>query len=243
MPRPLTAHAADPLGHRALGRKDPVMRALIKKHGPCPVTPKPGVEPYHALLRSVVYQQLSGKAAGTIYGRVLALFPPPHPTPQQILDLDPALLRAAGLSENKKLAVLDIAAKALDGTIPKAGEIDHLPDDEIIARLVPVRGIGKWSVEMFLMFTLGRPDVWPIDDLGVRKGYSLAYDAPMPSPKALLEIGEAWRPHRTLAAWLFWRACEDPLNIIKGKAVQSAAKAPLKPAHLSGARKGPARKK
>ncbi|MET0545707.1 MAG: DNA-3-methyladenine glycosylase [Caulobacterales bacterium] len=226
----------DPLGHKALSRKDPIMRALIKKHGPCPMVHKPGVEPYHALLRSVVFQQLSGKAAETILGRVLALFPPPFPTPEQILLIDPSLLRSAGLSGNKTLAILDIARKTLDGAIPKAGEIDHLPDDEIIARLVAVRGIGKWSVEMFLMFTLGRPDVWPIDDLGVRKGYAMAYGVEMPSPKALLEIGEAWRPYRSLAAWLFWRACEDPQNIIQVKSTLKAVKtraAPIrkKPAH------------
>ena len=218
---------ADPLGTRALSRREPVIRNLLKRHGPCPIAPKPNSEPYHALVRSVVYQQLSGKAAATIHGRVLALFPAPHPAPQQILDMAPEKLRGAGLSGNKLLAIQDIARKALDGTIPKAGEIDHLPDEDIIQRLISVRGIGRWSVEMFLMFNLGRPDVWPIDDLGVRKGYGFAFGMDMPTPKELTALGEQWRPYRSLVAWLMWRACEDPVFLVQAKA---APQAPAKPA-------------
>ena len=215
----------DPLGHKKLARKDPVMRALIKQYGPCPITHKPHVEPYQSLMQAVVSQQLSTKAADTIFARVLALFPGGFPTPRQMLKLDATLLRAAGLSENKKLAMLDIAQKTLDGVVPKAGEIDHLSDDEIVERLTAVRGIGRWSVEMFLIFTLGRPDVWPVDDLGVRKGYAAAYGAPMPTPKELMTIGDAWRPHRSLATWLFWRACENPLNAIAPKSIAAPPKA------------------
>ncbi len=233
--------AADPLGARALSRREPVLRDLLKRHGPCPIAPKPGAEPYHALVRSVVYQQLSGKAAATIHGRVLALFPAPHPTPQQILEIEPEKLRGAGLSANKMLAVQDIARKALDGTIPKSGEIDHLPDEEIIERLVTVRGIGRWSVEMFLIFNLGRPDVWPVDDLGVRKGYGLAFGIGMPSVKELAALGDQWRPYRTLAAWLMWRACEDPLLLVQSKDAPAPPAQPSK--HAAAVRKPPARKK
>jgi 3-methyladenine DNA glycosylase/8-oxoguanine DNA glycosylase len=221
--------ASDPLGARILSRREPVIRDLLKRHGPCPIAPKPGTEPYHALVRSVVYQQLSGKAAATIHGRVLALFPAPHPTPQQILNMEPEKLRGAGLSGNKLLAIQDIARKALDGTIPKAGEIDHLPDEDIIQRLISVRGIGRWSVEMFLMFNLGRPDVWPVDDLGVRKGYGFAFGMDMPSAKELAALGEQWRPYRSLVAWLMWRACEDPVFLVHAKAAPEKTPAGAKP--------------
>jgi DNA-3-methyladenine glycosylase II len=221
--------AADPLGARALARREPILRDLLKRHGPCPIAPKPGAEPFHALVRSVVYQQLSGKAAATIHGRVLALFPAPHPTPQQILKTPPENLRGAGLSANKVLAVQDIARKALDGTIPKSGQIDHLPDEEIIERLISVRGIGRWSVEMFLIFNLGRPDVWPVDDLGVRKGYGLAFGVGMPSVKELAALGEQWRPYRTLVAWLMWRACEDPALLVQARPAPEKAAAKAKP--------------
>ena len=228
---------SDPLGARALSRREPIIRDLLKRHGPCPLAPKPGTEPYHALVRSVVYQQLSGKAAGTIHGRVLALFPAPHPTPQQILDMEPEKLRGAGLSGNKLLAIQDIARKALNGAIPKSGEIDHLPDEDIIHRLVTVRGIGRWSVEMFLIFNLGRPDVWPVDDLGVRKGYGLAFGMETPTAKELSALGAKWRPYRTLVAWLMWRACDDPALLVRAKAAPEAVAAP--PTRLAAPKQKP----
>lgn len=235
--------ASDPLGARILSRREPVIRDLLKRHGPCPIAPKPGTEPYHALVRSVVYQQLSGKAAATIHGRVLALFPAPHPTPQQILNMEPEKLRGAGLSGNKLLAIQDIARKALDGAIPKAGEIDHLPDEDIIQRLISVRGIGRWSVEMFLMFNLGRPDVWPVDDLGVRKGYGFAFSMDMPTAKELAALGEQWRPYRSLVAWLMWRACEDPVFLVHAKAPPEKTPAVAKSTPKRVAKAKPAGKK
>lgn len=164
---------------------------------------------FQSLLRTIVYQQLSGKAAGTIHGRVIALFPDATPTPQDLLALDDSALRGAGLSRNKTLAVRDLASKTLDSTVPQLAELEQLDDETIIQRLIQVRGIGRWTVEMLLMFQLRRPDVLPVDDLGVRKGFMLLYqlDA-MPNAKALHVQAENWRPYRSIASWYMWRAVD-----------------------------------
>ena len=162
--------------------------------------------PFHTLLRSITYQQLSGKAASTILGRVLALFPEAHPTPEALLELSPVRLRAAGLSRNKALALKDLAAKTLDGTVPPLRALKRLPDEQVIERLTEVRGVGRWTVEMLLIFTLGRPDVLPVTDLGVRKGFQQAYGMKrLPAFSTLERAGRAWAPYRSFAAWYLWR--------------------------------------
>jgi DNA-3-methyladenine glycosylase II len=158
----------------------------------------------------VTFQQLNGTAAETIFSRVLALYPgQKFPTPEDLLATPDEKLRAAGLSRNKTAAVKDIAAKTLDGTVPDSRTIRKLSNEEILQRLTIVRGVGPWTVEMLLMFTLGREDVLPVTDFGVRKGFALTYGlAELPTPAALLAHGEKWRPHRTTASWYLWRAVD-----------------------------------
>lgn len=166
------------------------------------------VSPFEALLRAIVYQQLSGKAAGSIHARVLTLCRG-GVTPRKILNKDDQTLRAAGLSRNKVLAVQDLSRRTLDGTVPSLEELLSLSDDDIVERLSTVRGIGRWTVEMMLIFKLGRPDVLPVADLGVRKGYHLAYNtADLPSAAELTKAGEAWSPYRSVASWYLWRATD-----------------------------------
>jgi DNA-3-methyladenine glycosylase II len=166
--------------------------------------------PYEALMESIAYQSISGKAAATIFGRVKALGSNGRaPTPEQMLKLRKPQLRKAGLSGAKILAMKDLAAKTIAGVVPTREEAHKLSDDELVERLVSVRGIGAWTVEMFLIFNLGRPDVLPIHDLGVKKGWSVTYGKKhMPKPKELLAFGERWRPYRTIASWYMWRSFE-----------------------------------
>jgi DNA-3-methyladenine glycosylase II len=178
---------------------------VVPKHEPYPTTFEQKKDPYRALVRSVVYQQLSGKAAGTIHGRVLALYPgKDHPEPEDILSTPVELLRGAGLSRQKIAAIQDVSQKRIDGIIPEARKLARLSDDEIIERLTQARGVGRWTVEMYLMFTLGRPDVLPIDDLGVRKGAEKLYRREF-TPKTLGAYGQRWAPYRSAAAWHLWR--------------------------------------
>ena len=195
-----TAHLAD---------RDPVLKELIEHVGPCGLQLRPQVEPFAALLRSIVYQQLSGKAAATIYGRVAALFSAEHPTPSALLALSEEDLRGAGLSRAKTAAARDLAARTLAGDVPDRAMLDQLDNDDIVQRLTQVRGIGPWTVEMLLIFYLGRPDVLPTTDLGVRKGFQRAYalDA-LPHPNDLRAHGAAWRPYRSVASWYLWRAAD-----------------------------------
>lgn len=179
--------------------------SVVKGHEPYPTTFAKNKDPYRALVRAVVFQQLSGKAANTIHTRVIALWPDKdHPDPEDILAIDPVLLRGAGLSRQKIAAVQDIAQKRIDGVIPQSRALSRLPNDEIIERLTAARGVGRWTVEMYLMFTLGRPDVLPIDDLGVRKGAEKLYRRDF-TPKELGAYGERWSPWRSAAAWHLWR--------------------------------------
>jgi DNA-3-methyladenine glycosylase II len=170
--------------------------------------------PYEALLKAIAYQSISGKAAATIYGRVKALGsnsrPPP---PEQMLKIRKSALRKAGLSGAKILAAKDLARKTIEGIVPTLEEALKLSDEELVERLTSVRGIGAWTVEMFLIFRLGRPDVLPVHDLGVKKGWSITYGKKhMPKPKELLAFGEYWRPYRTVASWYMWRACQRAGN-------------------------------
>lgn len=191
---------------RHLRRADARLARVIAAVGPCGLEYTPMQSPFHTLLRSITYQQLSGKAASTILGRVLALFPEAHPTPEALLELSPVRLRAAGLSRNKALALKDLAAKTLDGTVPPLRALKRLPDEQVIERLTEVRGVGRWTVEMLLIFTLGRPDVLPVTDLGVRKGFQQAYGMKrLPAFSTLERAGRAWAPYRSFAAWYLWR--------------------------------------
>jgi DNA-3-methyladenine glycosylase II len=198
----------DALAH--LSKSDPVLRRLIRAHGPCPIRPRLGRSPFESLARAIAHQQLNGTAANTILTRFIRLFPGKRfPRPEDLARIEDAAIRAAGFSFSKIAALRDLAAKAADGTVPTTRVIKQLGDAEIIERLTAVRGIGQWTVEMLLIFQLGRPDVLPVDDFGVRNGFRIAYrrDA-MPKPKELLAFGERWRPHRTTAAWYLWRAAD-----------------------------------
>ena len=194
-----------------LSRSDKVLARLIKKVGPCSLKPKRR-QPFEALVSAVTHQQLNGTAAMTILKRVLAIHPGKRfPTPEDFLATPDEQLRAAGLSRAKTMAIKDLAAKTLAGVVPDLRAISKLSNEEIIERITTVRGVGPWTVEMLLMFTLGRTDVLPVTDYGVRKGFALTYGlSDLPGPKELLAHGERWRPHRTTAAWYMWRALELP---------------------------------
>ena len=190
---------------------DPVLARVIEAVGPYALEPERDRSPYEHLSRAVAHQQLNGTAANTILRRFVALFGADgiFPSPEQVLAAPTTALRGAGFSGSKILALRDLAAKACEGIVPAAAELDPLGDDEIIARLTQVRGIGRWTVEMMLMFQLGRPDVLPVDDFGVRNGFRLAYGLrKMPAPRALAAFGARWAPHRTAAAWYLWRAVD-----------------------------------
>ena len=193
-----------------LGERDERLRDLIA--GTAPFQPRIEAElsPYEALLESVAHQSISGKAAATIFARVKLLGGDGRaPSPQAMLQLRTPALRRAGLSAAKALAMKDLARKTVAGIVPTLAQAQALSDDELIARLSSVRGIGAWSVEMFLIFRLGRPDVLPIHDLGVKKGWAITYGKKhMPRPQELLAFGERWRPYRTVASWYMWRAFE-----------------------------------
>ncbi len=194
---------------RHLGKRDAVMAGILRTQGKCGLVAKRGGTVYEALAGAIFHQQLNGKAAATIRGRVEALVGGRFPTAEEMLGLKETDLRAAGLSGGKVLAMRDLAAKALDGTLPSARGIHRLSDEEIIERCTAVRGIGRWTVEMLLIFKLGRPDVLPADDFGVRNGYRVGYGkAEMPRAKELLEFGEVWRPWRSVAAWYLWRVAD-----------------------------------
>ena len=189
---------------------DPCIARLVQEFIPFDPEIDHSQSPYEALLEAVAYQSISGKAAATIYARIKALSAKGGPpTPQEMLKLNTKTLRKAGLSGAKLLAMKDLAQKTIDGVVPTHEEALKLSDDELVERLISVRGIGAWTVEMFLIFRLGRPDVLPIHDLGVQKGWSVAYNKKhMPRPAELLAFGERWRPYRTVASWYMWRAFE-----------------------------------
>jgi DNA-3-methyladenine glycosylase II len=191
---------------RALARRDPVLRAIMRQAGPAPIGKRRSRTNFEALARAIVFQQLAGKAAAAIYGRFENLFDGVGPSAEGVTRLSYESMRSVGLSNAKVLALQDLAAKTLDGTVPRRG-ISKLDDEEIIERLSAVRGIGRWTAEMFLLFQLGRPDVWPVDDLGVRNGYRIAYELPsMPTAKELAPLGDRFKPYRSYAAWYCWQA-------------------------------------
>jgi DNA-3-methyladenine glycosylase II len=192
-----------------IARRDPVMARLIERTGPFRIPPST-LDPFGALAESILYQQLAGAAAAAIHRRFVAAFDGSL-SPRAILAAPEERLRGVGLSRNKAASIRDLAVKVLDGTVPVEG-LSHLRDEEIVRRLTQVRGIGRWTAEMFLIFQLRRLDVWPVDDYGVRKGYALAYGlAELPKPKELDALGEQFRPFRTVPAWFCWRAVDTQL--------------------------------
>jgi len=190
-----------------VARRDRVMARLMQRTGPFRL-PRPTTGHFAALAESILYQQLAGAAAAAIHGRFIALFDGDL-SPEAVLALRPKRLRAVGLSGNKAASIRDLAAKVSDGTVPLE-RIGRLSDEEIITRLCVVRGIGRWTAEMFLIFQLRRLDVWPVGDYGVRQGYALAYGLrALPTPRELQAEGERFRPFRTIAAWYCWQAVHE----------------------------------
>ena len=235
---------------RKLGR-------IIAKSGECRLQMETTQSIFEALLEAIVYQQLHGRAAATILGRVKALFPDNSgrlrtrrglvarfPTPQQIRDASPEMLRSAGLSQAKMLAIKDLADKTIAGIVPSARQAHKMSDAELIEHLVQVRGIGRWTVEMLLIFRLGRPDVLSADDYGVRKGFAKIHKmTELPKPKELLAYGERWSPHRSVACWYLWRAAEmQDLPFLVAEQKKVARKAAKKAAGKKAAKRKSARK-
>jgi DNA-3-methyladenine glycosylase II len=230
MPSPHTARtqappydAAEALAH--LSANDPKLAKLIAKAGPFTLRVAPKQSPFEALAESIIYQQLHGKAAATIHARFIAGFEPicglgKHPAPEHVLDCPNEQLRGAGLSHNKALALRDLAAKTIDGTVPTLAKIRRMSDQEIIDHLTQVRGIGKWTVEMMLIFRLGRTDVLPVTDYGIRKGFALTFLGLKPYAKVTADVLATpkqiearakrykWHPWSSVASWYLWRACD-----------------------------------
>jgi DNA-3-methyladenine glycosylase II len=199
-----------PAAHQHLSKSDPVMKRLINEHGPCRLKHEPWRSPFQSLVQAVAHQQLNGTAANTILTRFKSLFPGRRfPRPADLAKVTDAQIRACGFSFAKIRAIRDIAEKTQSGVVPASREIVNLSDEEIIARLTEVRGVGRWTVEMLLIFQLGRGDVLPAADFGVRSGFRVAYrKRDLPRPKTLLKFGERWRPHATTAAWYLWCAAD-----------------------------------
>ncbi|HOY68333.1 MAG TPA: methylated-DNA--[protein]-cysteine S-methyltransferase [Candidatus Ozemobacteraceae bacterium] len=216
LPLPRRGRRANPVppdfgeATRALADADPVMKRLIDRVGPCRLEIDRLSGLFEALLESIVYQQLTGKAAATIHGRLLDLFrPKPRIDPLDLLRASDEELRGAGISGPKIAAMRDLAEKAASGELPTLPELEHLDDETIIEHLTRVRGIGRWTVEMLLLFRLGRPDILSPGDYGLRKGYAVLYNGgTLPTPRELAAAGERWKPWRSIASWYLWRAAE-----------------------------------
>jgi 3-methyladenine DNA glycosylase/8-oxoguanine DNA glycosylase len=215
--------------HEFLARTDPRLARVFERTGAFEFKLDECDSVYESLLEAITYQSISGKAAATIYARVKALGSNGQcPTPAELLHVRFQKLRKAGLSRAKILAVKDLAQKTIEGVVPTLAAAEKMTDEELVERLISVRGIGAWTVEMFLIFRLGRPDVLPIHDYGVQKGYALTYGKKkIPKPKELLEFGERWRPWRTVASWYMWRAVhqagKDARKISKGSVAKKKA--------------------
>jgi DNA-3-methyladenine glycosylase II len=194
---------------RALMRRDPVIASLIRQHGACGLASSQRTDPFHALLQAIIAQQLSTKAARTIEGRFSAIFDG-NPTPAAVVAVSDERLRAVGLSPQKLKYVRDLCARIVDGSL-RLETLTLLSDDHVIAALTSVKGIGRWTAEMFLMFRLHRPDVLPVGDLGIVKAVQRAYKLrSLPSPERLTKIGESWRPYRSVACWYLWASLDTP---------------------------------
>ena len=197
-------------GVTQLSRDDPLMRRLIRRHGACRIAPNWKRTPYQALVQAIIHQQLAGAAVRTIHDRFVALFDGAgFPGPEAVLAMPEAALRSAGLSKQKASYIRDIASRALSGTLPQTrAPLARLADEEIITLLTQARGVGRWTAEMLLMFTLGRLDVLPVDDYGVRSGYARASGVDSITPRELRAIGTRWAPYRSIAAWYCWQAAD-----------------------------------
>ncbi len=194
---------------RALCKKDRTLAELIQRAGPINIEFPKRLKPFDALLRSIIYQQLSGRAAATIHKRVRALFSGRDINPHEVVVMDDQMLRNAGMSRAKVASVNDLAQKTMDGLIPSGSRLREMSDADIVENLTQVRGIGEWTVQMLLMFHLGRPDVLPTKDLGVRKGFMLTYGLDeLPAEKEMMVYCERWRPYRSVGSWYMWRALE-----------------------------------
>ena len=190
-----------------LAAADPLMRRLIQQHGSCTLEPQTKRQPYESLVRAIAHQQLHAKAAEAILGRLIDALPGKFPQPDDLLNLPESTIRACGFSQSKIAALRDIALQTKNGVVPTRVRIAKLSDEEIVARLTQIRGVGRWTVEMLLIFQLGRPDILPVDDFGVRNGFRVAKKLPeMPKPKELLAYGARWQPYRTVASWYLWRS-------------------------------------
>jgi len=199
------------LAIRQLRSADPVLARAIDLAGPFDLPIRSTASIFGALVEAIIYQQLSGKAAATIHGRVCGLFPRGRagPTPEQMVRVSDEKLRGAGVSRPKLLALRDLAQRAADGTLPSLASARRMEDEALIERLVAVRGVGRWTAEMLLIFRLGRPDVLPLDDLGLRSGFAAVYrKRGRPTREEVAARGERWRPWRTVASWYLWRAAE-----------------------------------
>lgn len=213
--RKLPFDADEAIAH--LKAADSKLAALIERAGPFTLKLESAASPFAALLESVIYQQLHGKAAATIHGRVLAYYGC-DPTPELLLPTPDEILRGCGVSANKIRALRDLASRTLDGTVPSQAAIRKMSDAEIVERLTKVRGIGPWTVEMLLIFRLGRPDVFPVSDYGVRKGFALTFQRlpkgrplsaeDLPAADVMHKRGKRWAPFRSVASWYLWRACD-----------------------------------
>lgn len=189
---------------RTLARRDPVMRALMRQHGACGLADAQHEDPFRALVHAIIAQQLSSKAAATIEGRFDALFPGGRPKPVDVAGVSDERLRAVGMSFQKIRYVRDLCARVRDGSLD-LDALDEMPDETVVEALTAVKGIGRWTAEMFLMFRLHRPDVLPVGDLGILRAVQKAYRLrKAPTPERLLKIGEPWRPYRSVACWYLW---------------------------------------
>ena len=200
-----------------LSNVDPVMRRLIEEVGPFSLKPKVRRSPFESLARAIAYQQLHDKAAESILKRFVGLFPGRRfPRPDDLLAIDVSAIREAGFSRAKIMALRDLAKKTLDGTVLTGRMMKQLDDEAIVKRLIDVRGIGRWTVEMLLIFQLGRPDVLPVHDFGVRNGFRIGYRrTTLPTPREVFQYGERWKPFRTAAAWYLWRAADREKRAMK----------------------------
>jgi DNA-3-methyladenine glycosylase II len=216
---------------------DPKFRRIVDTSPPMTVRPDAG-SAFESLLSAIVFQQLAGAAARAIHGRLVTALGGAPVAPEAVLTTKPETMRAAGLSANKLAAIIDLATKFVDGTVP-TDDLEHLSDDEIVARLVTIRGVGRWTAEMFLLFRLGRPDVWPIDDLGVRNGWARIHNLEKPpTAKELGPLGDPFRPYRSTAAWYCWRGAATVLLV-----PSPAAKPARKAAPTAAGRRPPSRPK
>jgi DNA-3-methyladenine glycosylase II len=226
-------------GVASIVRADPAFRRIVEASPGMEVRPEAD-SAFESLLSAIVFQQLAGAAARTIHARLVVALGGAPIRPESVLATKPELLRAAGLSANKLAAIIDLAAKFIDGTVP-VHDLDALGDDEIVERLVKVRGVGRWTAEMFLIFQLHRPDVWPVDDLGVRNGWARIHELSVPpTPKELGPVGDVLRPYRSTAAWYCWRAVAPIAAATRPVAAKPAA---AKPAVKAAGRRPPSRPK